>query len=110
VNQGDVYWCTFREPDKKRPAVILTRTPAISFLSAVSVAPLTRTVRDAPSFVYLDEEDGVPAESVINLDAIQTLDKSKFGGYITTLSPERMLEVRQAISFAFGFDALDDPQ
>jgi mRNA interferase MazF len=108
VTQGDVYWCIFEQPDKKRPVVILTRTPAISFLNGISIAPLTRTMRDTPSFVFLDKDDGVPTECCVNLDAIQTLDKSRFVDYITTLPRDRMIEVRQAIEFAFGFEVLEE--
>lgn len=108
MTRGDVFWCLFEEPDKSRPALILTRTPAISFLNSVSVAPLTRTVRDIPSFVFLDEDDGMPSDCCINLDAIQTITKARVGEYITTLSQERLLEVQAAIEFALGFTHLED--
>jgi hypothetical protein len=29
MNQGDVYWYTFKPPDKRRPILILTRNSAI---------------------------------------------------------------------------------
>ena len=51
-------------------------------------------------------EDGVLAECVVNADSIQTIQKSHLGDLITELSPERMREVRVAIEFALGFDAL----
>ncbi len=43
MNQGDVYWYTFRAPDKRRPVLILTRNSAIPFLTGITVAPLTTT-------------------------------------------------------------------
>ena len=46
------------------------------------------------------------AECVVNADNIQTIQKSQLGELITELSPERMREVRIAIEFALGFDAL----
>jgi len=42
----------------------------------------------------------------VNADNIQTIQKSQLGEFITELSRERMRQVRQAIEFAFGFDAL----
>jgi len=107
VKQGDVYWCDFKEPDKKRPVLILTRNAGVRLLNSLSVAPITRPIRDIESFVLLDEEDGMPTKCSVNLDSIQTVAKSRFRDQITTLSRERMLEVRDAISFAFGFDALE---
>jgi mRNA-degrading endonuclease toxin of MazEF toxin-antitoxin module len=43
-------------------------------------------------------------DCAVNLHNIQTLDKRKIGRYITTLSPDRMYEVDDAIRFALGMD------
>jgi mRNA interferase MazF len=105
MNQGDVYWYTFQEPDKRRPVVILTRDSAIGFLTSLTIAPITTTIRSIPSEVVLTEQDGMAQACAVNLDNIQTITKAKLRGYITHLSFARMLEVRDAISFALGFDA-----
>jgi mRNA interferase MazF len=106
MNRGDVYWYTFKEPDKRRPVVILTRNSAIAFLSSLTVAPITSTVRGIPTEVQLSQADGLLTDCAINLDNIQTVQKAKLGAFISHLSKGRMLEVRKAIEFAFGFDAL----
>lgn len=102
MNQGDVYWYTFREPDKRRPVLILTRDSAISFLTSITIAPITTTVRSIPSEVVLSEADGLETLCAVNLDNIQTVPKAKVGGYVTHLSFERMREVHVAITFALG--------
>lgn len=107
MNQGDVYWYTFKEPDKRRPVVILTRDSAIPYLAAVTIAPITTTIRAIPSEVVLSEADGLLTECAANCDNLQTVAKSKLGGYLTHLAPERLRELREAISFALGFDALE---
>jgi len=107
VKQGDIYWYTFRAPDKRRPVLILTRTSAIPFLTGITVAPITTTIRGIPSEVLLTpDEDGMFADCVVNTDNIQTIEKANLDEFITHLSPERMLEVRAAIEFSLGFDAL----
>jgi mRNA interferase MazF len=107
MNQGDVYWYTFRAPDKRRPVLILTRNSAIPFLTGITVAPLTTTLRGIPSEVLLTPaEDGVAADCAVNADNIQTIQKTGLGTYLTHLSLERMREVRAAVEFALGFDAL----
>ena len=106
VNQGDVYWYTFRQPDKRRPVLILTRNSALSFLTSVTVAPITTTIRDIPSEVRLSQTDGMPTECAVNVDNIQTVQKSKLGTFVTHLSPLLMRKVRKVIAFALGFDAL----
>ncbi len=102
--QGDVYWLTFRKPDKRRPVLILTRSDAIPELNSVTVSSITTTVRDLKSHVWLDEDDGMPEQCAVNLDNIQTVSKDKIGSYITHLSNQRMSEVFQAIKFAFKLD------
>jgi mRNA interferase MazF len=107
MNQGDVYWYTFRHPDKRRPVLILTRTSAIPYLTGITVAPITSMIRGNRSEVALTpEEDGVLVESAITFDNIQTVQKSNLDSYLTSLSAERMREVRIAIEFAFDFAAM----
>lgn len=103
MRRGEIRWYRFSKPDKKRPVLILTRDSALQFLSAVTIAPLTSTVRDIPSEVALTGADGLPRDCAINLDHLQTVSKSRIGSVITTLPPSRMVEVRSALLFALGF-------
>jgi mRNA interferase MazF len=99
-----------RSPDKRRPVVVLTRTNALSFLSAVVVAPITTTLRSAPTQVFLDPElDGVARPSVVNLDNLLTVQKSQIGPLVATLSVERLREVDLAVAFALGMDWMISP-
>ena len=102
--QGDIYWVTFKQPDKKRPVLILTRNSAIPELNAVVVAAVTTTIRDVRSQVLLSDTDGMPEDCVVNLDNLQTIAKNRFEKYITHLNSDRMSEVFEAVQFAFGFD------
>jgi mRNA interferase MazF len=107
MTQGDVYWYTFHAPDKRRPVLVLTRNSATSFLTGITVAPITTTIRGIPSEVVLTpSDDGVPSDCAVNTDNIQTNQKASLGTLITRLSLERMREVRAAIEFALGFDTL----
>jgi mRNA interferase MazF len=72
----------FSRPDKKRPVLILTRDSALDFLGEVTVAPITSTIRDIPSEVLLTKTDGVPRDSAVNLDHLQTVSKGKIGSLI----------------------------
>lgn len=103
MKRGEVRWYTFEPPDKRRPVLILTRNSAISFLTWVTVAPLTTTVRNIPTEVFLSPaDDGVSAPCAVNLDNVQTIPKHKIGDLVTMLSTERMVEVEQALAFALG--------
>ena len=104
MKRGEIYWYTFKAPNKRRPVLILTRSAIIPYLNTVTIAPITSTVRDIPSEVFLTTEDSMGRECAVNFDNIQTVDKSKIGELITQLSFERLEEVREAIYFALGLD------
>jgi len=106
VNRGDVYWHIFRAPDKRRPVVILTQDRAIPYLNALAVAAVTTKVKNVPSQVLLESEDGMPELCAVNLHQIQLVRKSDLKHIITRLRVERMREIREAAIYALG---LEDP-
>jgi len=52
--------------------------------------------------VFLSKNDGMAKDCVINSDHIQTVSKGKIGSLITTLSPGKMKQVREAILFSLN--------
>jgi mRNA interferase MazF len=102
MKRGEMRWYKFKAPDKKRPALILTRDSILEYLGEVTVAPITSTIRDIPSEVFLSKNDGMPKDCVINFDHIQTVSKAKIGALVTTLSPGKMKQVCEAILFALN--------
>lgn len=103
MQRGEVRWYRFATPDKKRPVLILTRDSALDFLGEVTIAPITTTIRDIPTEIVLDETDGMPRTSAVNVDHLQTVSRGKIGALITKLSPAKMASVRNALLFALGF-------
>ena len=100
MQQGEIRWYKFQAPDKKRPVLILTRDSILDYLGEMTVSPVTSTIRDIPSEVFLSTEDGVKKDCVVNLDHIQTVSKKKIGARLTSLSRNKMKSVGQAIRFA----------
>jgi mRNA interferase MazF len=100
MNRGEVRWYRFKAPDKKRPVLILTRDSVIKYLGEITVAPITSTIRDIPSEVYLGKEDGMAKDCAINFDHLQTVSKARIGTLVTKLSRDKLLQVRNAIRFA----------
>ncbi len=100
MQQGEICWYEFKAPDKKRPVLILTRNSVLDYLGEVTVAPITSTIRDIPSEVFLSAEDGMKKDCVVNLDHIQTVSKMKIGTRLISLSTNKMKSVSEAIRFA----------
>ena len=102
IARGDVRLYQFAPPDKKRPAVVLTRNSAIAYLSTVTVAPITSTVRGVPSEVVLNEEDGMKAACAVNLHNAVTVSQHRLGKRVTQLSSLRMREICAALRFSLS--------
>ncbi|HBZ56567.1 MAG TPA: PemK family transcriptional regulator [Syntrophobacteraceae bacterium] len=100
MKHGEIRWYKFARPDKKSPVLILTRDSVLEYLREVTIAPITTTVRDIPSEVFLSKADGVPQDCAVNCDHLQTVPKAKIGVLITFLPPAKMADVGRAIRFA----------
>jgi len=97
--RGDIWWYELpgREP---RPVLVLTRTAAIGFLNRVLAVPATRTVREIPTEVYVDQNDGMPQPSVLSVDNLDRVPRAYLTERVTTLSESKMAEVCAALARA----------
>jgi mRNA interferase MazF len=103
VRRGDICWLEM--PDEgRRPALVLTRAEALPVMRKVTIAYLTRTIRDIPTEVRLGEADGMLDECVVSLDNVRTVPRSLLGDCITSLAGRRMQEVCRALAIATGCD------
>jgi len=73
VARNDIYWADLGPPAGRRPLCVLTRDAAISVLTSVTCAPITRTIRGIRSEVELGIEDGLPEACVISCDNLITI-------------------------------------
>lgn len=102
IARGDVRLYQFAPPDKKRPVVVLTRDSAIAYLSTVTVAQITSTIRGTPSEVALGEEDGMKAPCAVNLHNAVTVSQQRLGKRVARLGPSRLSEICAALRFSLG--------
>jgi mRNA interferase MazF len=106
LTRGDVHLYSFASPDKLRPVVVLTRSSAMGYLTGVTVAPITSTVRGVPSEVLLGENDGMKSACAVNLHNVGTVSQSRIGRRVARLSAVRLQEICSALRFALGCDPL----
>ena len=104
VRRGEVWRYRFKAPDKLRPVVVLTRPEVIGLLHTVMVAPVTSTMRGAPSEVPLGVDEGLKHDSAANLDQVQTVERARLVGCVGSLGPEKMRAVCRALAIAVGCD------
>ncbi len=102
MRRGDVYWLEL-PGERRRPVCVLTREAALPVLRNVTVALVTRTVRDIPTEVPLTAKgDGMPADCAISLDNLRTVPKAMLTDRIASLSGAQMHEVCAALDLATG--------
>ena len=104
LNRGEIWLYTFKPPDKRRPVLILTRPGALHWLNTATVAPITSTIRGAPSEVIIGIDEGLKTESAVNLDHIQTVDKRQLRQFVGSLGAQKMRDVCKALVIATGCD------
>jgi mRNA interferase MazF len=101
VARGEVWWVEHPGAGR-RPFLVLTRHAAIPVLNALLAVPATRTIREIPTEVVLDTDDGMPEACALSLDNLTSVPKQLFRVRITRLSVERMSDVCRALALASG--------
>jgi mRNA interferase MazF len=104
VSRGEIWLYEFKPPDKRRPVLVLTRPEVIPLLRTVMVAPITSAIRGAPSEVQVGIDEGLKADSAVNLDHVQTIDARHLRHYIGRLGDDKMAAVCRALTIATGCD------
>jgi mRNA interferase MazF len=102
VNRGEIWLYRFKAPDKRRPVLILSRQEVIPLLHTVMVAPITSTRRGAPSEVPIGVNEGLKHDSAINLDHVQTIERSRLVSLVGLLTAAQMRHVCRALAVATG--------
>ena len=100
MRRGEVWWVNFPAPIGRRPAVLVSRDQAYRVRSAVTVVPITRTIRTIPAEVRLGPGDGIPLKSAANTDTVTTIPKALLVEYLTTLSATKLQALDQALKFS----------
>lgn len=106
VARNDVIWADLGPPAGRRPVCVLTRDAAITVLSAVTCAPITRTIRGIRSEVEIGTGQGLPEPCVISCDNIITvpiadLDPTPVGQLDEALRAELDRALRYALDIAY---------
>ena len=102
VSRGEIWMYQFKAPNRRRPVLVLTRQHVIDLLHWVMVAPITSAIHGIPSEVIIGVEEGLKGQSAINLDNVQSVERSKLTHYVGSLDASRMETVCRALAVAAG--------
>lgn len=87
--------------DERQPALVLTRHSKLPYLSRVTVAPITSTVRGISSEVLVGRRNGLDHDSVVSCDNITTVPHEAVHGTIGYFFDDQEPDLLRAISDAF---------
>jgi len=104
--RGDVFWVQLdpahgTEIRKTRPAVIVSNDSCNKYGARAIVLPITSNVESLYPGEAVIEMQGNPAR--VLGDQMRSLDKSRLGSRIGTLSPAELSAVEEAILITLGF-------
>lgn len=90
--------------DKSRPVLVLTRELVRPYLTRVSVAPITSTIRGLSTEIPVGPINGLEQECVVSCDIIVTVPVASLGPQIGYFFAEQEGSLTAAIRAAFDLD------
>ena len=91
---GEIWWA--EAEDKRRPVLVVTRSEAVPVLTWITVAPVTRTMRDIPK-VPVGRDQGLPVASAASFDNLQPMRRAFLTQRVGALAHPRA-EICRALS------------
>ena len=110
ITRGEVYYADLSpvkgsEQGGKRPVVILQNDKGNLHAPTTIVAVVTsrKTKAKLPTHVWLNSEyTGLPKDSMVELEQIRTIDKSRLEGYVGLVDMYDMQKIDRALKISLG--------
>lgn len=109
INKGDIYYASLdpivgSEQNGTRPVVIIQNDIGNKYSPTVLVAPLTSKIKSKPNLPthVLVKSEHIKHNSIVLLEQIRVLDKSRLISYIDTLTKEEIKKLDIGIIKSFN--------
>jgi mRNA interferase MazF len=109
MHRGDIFYADLSpvrgsEQGGVRPVLVLQNDKGNRHSPTVIVGPITSQLKKTPlpTHVFLAQGSGLPTRSIILLEQIRTIDKSRVQGYISSLDLQTMVQVDEALRISVG--------
>ncbi len=111
IKRGDIYLANLNpvvgsEQGGLRPVLIVQNNKGNRYSPTVIVAAITSSDQkpDLPTHItILPEQSGLHKPSIILMEQLRTLDKSRLASYLGMLDKETMRKADQALECSLGF-------
>ncbi|MEJ6348068.1 type II toxin-antitoxin system PemK/MazF family toxin [Holzapfeliella sp. He02] len=112
IKRGDVYYAELSpvvgsEQGGLRPVLIIQNDIGNRYSPTVIVAAITTRIQKPkmPTHIAFEPQGKIDYPSVILLEQIRTIDKTRLKDLVAELSDEKMQEVNQALSISIGLES-----
>ena len=99
---------TFKESEQggTRPVLVLQNNDGNFYCPTLIVAPITTKLKklNMPTHCCFEKVRGLPEPSMVSLEQIKTIDKSRVQKYLGKMTREQMREVEDAIRESLGME------
>lgn len=109
VSRGQIYYADLSpvkgsEQGGFRPVLIVQNDVGNRYSPTIIAAIITtrKTKANLPTHVWLNAECGLPKDSMVELEQIRTLDRTRLSDFMGTVSQEVMKEIDMAIKISLG--------
>ena len=93
------------EQNGMRPVLIIQNNIGNKYSNTILVAPIsTKKTKLLPTHILVKQFDKLRPNSIILLEQIRVLDKSRLKGYVCDLCEEDMKKVNKAIKISLGIE------
>lgn len=112
VRKGQIYYADLNPTQKSeqggiRPVLIIQNNIGNKYSPTTIIAPLTSKVsskRQLPTHIFVPSTAKLPQDSLVLLEQIRTIDKTRLQDYIGTLTTDQMKEIDKGICISFGLE------
>jgi mRNA interferase MazF len=109
IQRGDIYYAdlspvTGSEQGGLRPVIVIQNDKGNQHSPTVIVAAITSNIKKTklPTHIVLPEIEGLSKRSIVLLEQIRTIDKSRLSNKIGSIDGEYMHKINEAILISLG--------
>lgn len=113
IKKGDIYYVSLdpvigSEQRGDRPVVVLQNDIGNKYSPTIIIAPLTKIIKkkELPSHILIHSNDFLKYDSLILLEQIRVIDKSRIINYMGNLLDYQLEMVNRALVEVFDFDII----
>ena len=108
IKHGEIYYADLNpvigsEQGGIRPVLIIQNDVGNKYSPTVIVTPFTSKIEklSLPTHIFIRSADsGLPQDSIILLEHIRTIDKSRLRGYVGKLEKNILLDVKETVKIS----------